>query len=64
MLPDKMCVQVASFLHSSLSASTPACKAPTGFPGVSGNSVCLVTRLPSGRDACRKGWEQCGLREI
>lgn len=40
-LPDKMCVQAASSLCSLLSASNPACKAPTGFPGVSGDQIAI-----------------------
>lgn len=41
-LPEKMCVKAASSPGSPGPASTPACKAPAEFPGVSGSSGDLV----------------------
>lgn len=53
-LPGKMCVKAASSLCSPVPASSPACKAPAGFPRVSGSSGDLM--------AIKAGflWEELG----
>lgn len=53
-LPAKMCVKAASSLCSPVPASTPACKVPAGFPGVSGSSGDLMAI----REGCL--WEGLG----
>lgn len=53
-LPEKMCVKAASSLCSPGPATIPACKAPAGFPGVSGGSGDLMAI----REGCL--WEGLG----